>query len=111
VRIKGNVENMFPSFLLKLQLLMGKYREYFKINIHPKCGFDSYYPICTLVIIFFTFLNFLWKFFKAKYIKFITMILEMGNMIFFVSYCGYKIGVGVKKIKIFQLLVLVISNL
>jgi hypothetical protein len=35
----------------------------------------------------------------------------MGNMIFFVSYCGYKIGVGVKKIIIFQLSVLVISNL
>jgi hypothetical protein len=39
------------------------------------------------------------------------MILEMGNMILFVSYCGYKIGVGVKKIRMFELLVLVISNL
>jgi hypothetical protein len=39
------------------------------------------------------------------------MILEMGNTIFFVSYCGYKIGVGVKRIRMFELLVIVISNL
>jgi hypothetical protein len=35
------------------------------------------------------------------------MILEMGNMILFVSYFGYKIRVGVKKTKMFELLVLV----
>ncbi len=63
--------------------------------------------ICILVINFFTFLNFLWNFFKTKYIKFIAMILEMGNMILFVSYFGYKIRVGVKKTKMFELLVLV----